>query len=197
MKRLLHFILILALALGQACEGPEGPQGEPGPKGDPGTPGTPGAQGPAGPAGTPATADVYQIGGFNFAAPNFQDVIGFEENDIEVVEDDVIMVYRLAGAFENQPLWAPLPQTLYHPQGPFLYSFVHSPELLAIGIAGGFDLSVLPTTITTDQAFRIVIVPGTIRNGRKIMPTIDYKNYNEVAKYYQITEDKVKKIRLK
>jgi hypothetical protein len=48
MKRILHFILILALGLGQACEGPEG---DPGPQGDPGAKGDPGAPGAVGPAG--------------------------------------------------------------------------------------------------------------------------------------------------
>lgn len=66
-------------------------------------------------------------------------------------------------------------------------------------MTANFDFATLADvkSYTDQQSFRLVIVPGTIRNGRMASSNLDYKNYNEVAKYYNITEDKIKKIQVK
>jgi len=90
-----------------------------------------------------------------------------------------------------------LPQTIMFPEGILKYEFIHTDEIMLINLDAQFDLALLGTGWTTGQAFRIVIVPGTIRNGRVARPDIDYKNYDEVARYYNITEKDIKKAKLK
>lgn len=197
MKRLLHFILILALAIGQACEGP---QGEVGPQGEPGTPGAAGPAGPAGPAGESGKAKVFDFQGINFTAANTYRVgIEYATNNMTVGTNDVVMVYEFAGATnDNVTFWRPLPQTYYSNGKPVVYSYAYSNIAVLIDLDA--EEAVLPTLgeeFTTNQVFRVVVIPGSLRNGRVIKPNINYNNYEEVARYYNITEASVKKILLK
>jgi len=196
MKRLLQFIMLFfAIALVQACKGPEG---DPGPQGEQGEQGVPGATGAQGPAGASGEAAVYEFGDWNFTAENeYADGLAFADNDMEVTEGSVILAYRLANVVQDKAVWSPMPQTIMFPEGLLKYDFVHTDEILQFYLDAQFDLSLLGTGWTTGQAFRIVIVPGTIRNGRVARPDIDYKNYDEVAKYYNITEKDIKRIKLK
>ena len=199
MKRLLHFILILALALGQACKGDEGdvgPQGEPG---TPGAAGAPGPAGPAGPAGAAGTAKVFDFQGIDFTADDEYTVgIEYAANTMTVGANDVVLVYEFAGAATNNTTyWKPLPQTYYYNNNPVVYNFAYSNVAVLIFIeAAEAVLPTLPAGFVTDQVFRVVVLPGSLRNGREMKPNIDYKNYEEVAKYYNITEASVKKRQL-
>lgn len=200
MKHLLHFILILALAFGQACKGPEG---DPGPQGEPGTPGAPGAAGPAGPAGpagASGTAKVFDFQGINFTAANEYTVgIEYARNTMTVGANDVVLVYEFAGSTQdNTTFWKPLPQTYYSNNNPVVYNFAYSNKAVLIFIdAAANVLPTLGAAFTNDQVFRVVIIPGSLRNGRSIKPDIDFNNYAEVAKYYNITEENVIKARPK
>ncbi|KAA5544196.1 hypothetical protein [Adhaeribacter rhizoryzae] len=198
--RILHFLMILALGLGQACKGPEG---DPGPKGDPGTPGAPGAQGPAGPAGpagTPGTAKVFEFAWDFTAADGYE--LGFEfgdlEEPIEVGETDVVLTYMAYGTYSDLPIWAPLPQNFSSNLGPYKFNYAFNDLAMFIFIEGAANvLAGLTPAQLNDHGFRVVIIPGSPVNGRVVKPNINLKDYNEVAKYYNITEAKVKKIKVK
>ena len=188
--------MLLALIISQACEGPEG---EVGPQGDPGPTG---ATGPAGPAGTSGQATVFEVGDTLTADNNYSIGIGFAANDIEVSESDVVLVYLLAFTDEDAagniiPFWSPLPQTYYFNNNPVMYNYYFA----TLGVVMYLDAAeaVLPTLSEayTNAVFRVVIIPGTALNGRTTKPNIDYKNYSEVAKYYNITEASIKKVNLK
>jgi len=207
MKRLLQFIMLFfAIAFVQACEGPEG---EVGPQGEPGPQGATGAQGPAGTsAPTPTT---YNITGWNFTADDdWQLGINFEDMEMEVNESDAILVYRLYSAFEDDngeviPVWQQLPATYFLPAGMFQYGFIHTPYELAIYMQGQFDLSTLEADYTTDQIFRIVVIPAEYKlrtDGTKVKVDlskypINFKNYDEVSNYFKIKEQDVRKIEIK
>jgi hypothetical protein len=142
-------------------------------------------------------AAVYEFP-VNFTADN-EYAFGFKfaENDMEVKEGDAILVYRFVGVFEEKPIWSQLPQTIMFQEGILKYEFVHTDEIFQIGMDAQFDLADLGAGWTTDQGFRMVIIPGSIRGGRVATADIDYKNYEEVAKYYNISEANVKKLELK
>jgi hypothetical protein len=209
MKRLLPIFMMLALFLSQACEGPEGPAGAPGPAGPPGPAGTTGTQGAP---GTPATSMIYEIGGWNFTAEtNFELGIVFADYEMPVTESDAILVYRLWNVVEQTPVWRILPQVIYLPaqdttqKVTLQYDFVHSPEALAIFMDGTADLNTLPEGLTTEQVFRIVVIPGQIaerRDGTKKKMNlsdynVDYNNYEEVIKFFRLSDKNVRKISLK
>jgi len=207
MKRLLQFIMLFfAIAFVQACEGPEGdvgPQGEQGPQG---------ATGAQGPAGTSApTPVVYNISGWDFTAEdNWQLGINFDSLDIEVNETDAILVYRLLSAFEGEneevvPVWEPLPATYIRTEGIFQYGFLNTPYELGIYMQGQFDLATLEEEYINDQLFRILVIPAEYKlrtDGTKIKVDlskypVNFKNYDEVIKYFKIKEEDVKEINIK
>ncbi|MGV3589186.1 MAG: hypothetical protein ACO1OF_19425 [Adhaeribacter sp.] len=198
--RILHFIMILALGLGQACEGPEGPEG---PQGPAGTPGTQGPAGPAGPAGASGKATVFDLG-WDFTKENNYSLYGsfadiaeaLEFDNLEVGDNDAVLVYWYLGQEDDDSdAWMPLPQTLFVAKGTLQYNFYHTKTILNLFATASFDLSTTPE-YTTDQGFRIVIIPGGPPGGRIVKPSIDYKKYSEVAKYYNINDAKIKKINL-
>lgn len=189
MKKLLHFALITLLALGVACEGPEGP---PGPQGEPGLQGAQGPQGPQGPAGTSQSGQVLDIGGWTFNAENEYALgLGFEDYGMEVLESDIVLVYRFHDVFEEMIVWKALPQMIMFEEGILQYDFLHTVEFVVITMRSQFDIAQLGEGWTTDQAFRIVVVPGEAVNGRTSGPPVDYSNYEEVIKYYNISDTNV------
>ncbi|TXK44275.1 hypothetical protein FVR03_13930 [Pontibacter qinzhouensis] len=97
----------------------------------------------------------------------------------------------------NAPVyvWSPLPQIKMLQQGLLQYNFYHSYQFLDIYINSQFDKSTLTqgqvAEYIASEAFRIVVIPGELLNGRVSKPDIDFSSYEEVAKYYNLTEDKV------
>ena len=199
MKKLIPFLFVLALLFTQACKGPEGEQGPPGPAGPAGTPG---ATGPQGPAGTSAKATTYDISGWTFTAEDdWQLGLSFAAQEMTVGAHDAVLVYRFYNAYEDDqgevvPVWEPLPATYFRQGGIFQYGFLNTTREIVLFITGQLDLSTLEADYTTDQIFRIVVIPADPANGRIIKPNIDYKNYNEVAKYYNIQEKDIRRVKL-
>lgn len=200
--------MMLGLFMNQACEGPEGP---PGPAGPQGAAGAQGPAGPAGPPGTPASSTVYDITGWDFTADNnYQLGLDFAANGLAVSEADAILVYRLWGATNDQkPIWRMLPQLIYFapPEGStqketLQYDFVYTPAGLAIFMDGTTNLATLGASWTTDQVFRVVVIPGEFgqrKDGTKTKINladynVDYNNYEEVIKYFRLADKNVRRI---
>lgn len=196
--------MVLTVALGQiSCEGDEGPEGPPGPTG---------AQGPAGPAGPQGESGAAQV--FEFGADFEADEDGayaiyldFAANNIEVTDTDVVLAYMFRGAYTDDDdndvlLWSPLPQTLLLSQNRILqYNFLHSFAEALIYIDSQFDLATLPAADlaarTTGQGFRVVVIPGNLLEGGRISGSpVNLKNYEEVAKLFNLSEASVQKINL-
>lgn len=197
MRKLYHFSLMLTLIFAIACEGPEGP---PGPEGEPGIQGPQGPQGLQGPEGTSISGQVLDIGGWNFSEENEYFLgIDFEEYNMTVLESDIVLVYRLHNIYEDENgegvfVWKALPQIIMFEEGILQYDFIHSFEFAAIFIDTQFEISELGEGWTSDQAFRIVVVPGeAVDNGRTSGPAVDHSNYDEVIKHYKLSDKKVPK----
>ena len=97
---------------------------------------------------------------------NFSESNGYRVNvpfpsDVTVYESDAILVYLLEGVTSNgDDIWSQLPQTYFLEQGTLLYSFDHTFFDAEIFLDGNFDLSTLESTYTSNQTFRIAIVPA-------------------------------------
>lgn len=126
----------------------------------------------------------------------------FEDYEVEVLESDIVLVFRLHSAYEDDQgnpiaVWRPLPQIVMFEEGMLQYDFLFSYELLAIFMDTEFDIAELGEGWTTDQIFRIVIVPGEAVNARTNGTKVDHSNYEEVMRYYKLSDKKVPKYEYK
>ena len=213
MKKIIQLTLMLAIALGYACEGPEGPAGPAGPQGTAGANGAPGTPGAQGPPGVSDSARVYDFEAPNFipdSAGNYQLGIGFVQNNIVLTETDVVMVYLLTRVVDNNDtqilFWSALPQTYYVNGLPITYNFAYSNVALLLTLSAGFNLAEPGkdyTSFTNNNAYRVVIIPGK-RGGRTASGKpltkadlskypVDLNDYNAVIKYFKINDKNVRK----
>lgn len=209
MKKILHFILVLAVALGQvSCEGDEGPPGPAGAAGPAGPAGPAGAQGEPGESGEARVLDFQVTFEPDQQGNNYTSGIEFSETDefdLTVSESDVVLAYAYFGAIEDPEdpeniidFWSPLPQSFRSDDGAgtATYDYAYSTLFLFLYMQSQLDLADYPE-LTDDQVFRLVVVPGEIINGRKSKPTVDLNNYEEVIKYYQIDDSNVRTVKVK
>ncbi|MGK7397928.1 MAG: hypothetical protein ACNS62_25370 [Candidatus Cyclobacteriaceae bacterium M3_2C_046] len=154
-----------------------------------GPPGPPGLRGPEGPAGEPGEeAFTFDYEDIDFLAPDYQVFIPFPE-DFFMYATDVVLVYLLWGTEEVEgellDIWRPLPQTWFTEFGTLQYNFDFSYLDVSLFLDSNFDLGFLGPNYTDDWIVRIVVVPAQDANGRV---NVDYNNYYEVAKHYDIKD---------
>lgn len=153
MKTITRLILLFALALFAACEGPQGP---PGPPGDPGFDGEDGGL---------LLPSVFEIEGDFLPENDFRLYFEFP-NTIEVFESDVILVYILWEQAEAEDgslldVWRLLPQTIVLPDNTLLqYNYDHTFTDVQIFLDGNTNFDELLPEEALDQVFRIVVLPA-------------------------------------
>ncbi len=147
MKKLFLFLAVTATVFLTSCEGPQGPPGE---------------------DGINILGQVFEV----TTTFNYNPNTGLQESliqipsDVEVYESDVILVYRLEkvvndGNGGTADAWAPLPQNFFFNNGDIIqYVFNHTFFDVELLIDGNFDLSTLGNDFTSDQVFRIAVVPA-------------------------------------
>ncbi len=190
--------MFIGLAFGQACEGPEGPEGAPGPQGPAGPAGAPGPQGPAGPpgtgTGTGTTATVIELEATFNEENQFRPAFTLE--DLNLSESDMVFVYMPTYSLDNGtiPLWSPLPQTMFLEDGPLVFNYAFSPEVLFLILEASEEhlANIEPENITK-MWFRAVVIPGEFEGGRQA--TVDFNNYEAVMKYFNLSEKDVIKLK--
>ncbi len=101
---------------------------------------------------------------------------------------DVILVYRLSGVDGEAKVWQALPRTLYLNEGELDYDYDFTANDLLLKVGGTYDISTTPQYLN-NQTFRVVFVPASTGKMK-----IDYSNYEEVAKFYNLKEEKVTKL---
>lgn len=165
MKRILSLITLFTL-LFTACEGDPGPQG------------------PQGPQGT------YIVGQSFERTVNFTNANGYLAEieiplDIDLLESDMVLVYRLVGVDNDGfDVWRPLPEIVYTANGDeFQYNFDHNFDFVDLYLYAppSFDLGSVSELDRLEQIFRIVILPVDFVNSINI----DINNYNDVVQYIQ------------
>ena len=104
---------------------------------------------------------------------------------------DVILVYRKYGTDNGNPIWQQIPRTLFLNEGELDYDFDFTRNDVAIYAGGNITFAnqtaTWQNTYLNNQTFRIVFVPASAGKAN-----VDYSNYNEVVKFYNINESKIK-----
>ncbi len=174
MKKLLAVLFISALVF-TGCEGDQGP---------------PGPEGPAGEDGINILGQTYEYEDVTFdyyPDNNIHGIVLEVPEEIEVLESDAILVYRLEFTQDNDGqdigTWSMLPQNFFLEDGTIQYVFNHTEVDVEILIDGNFDLEDLSGDFTTDQIFRFVVVPSDfaedynvdVSNLKEVMNTLDLK----------------------
>ncbi len=112
-----------------------------------------------------------------------------------IPSSDVILVYRKSATDAGNTVWQQIPRTLYLRETPndmreLDYDFDFTKYDVHLKAGGNYEISTTPAYLT-DQTFRIVFVPAS---AGKSAAKIDYSNYDEVVKYYNINDKAVTKL---
>lgn len=167
-----------------SCEGPQGP------------PGLNGFDGRDGANGENAElAKVLDIQG-TFLPENDYSIFYEFEQDIEVFETDVVLVYLLwdqstDGNGDPVDIWRLMPQTRIIDQGLLQYNYDYTFFDVNIFLESDFDLATLPAADTDNQVFRIAVIPAEATTGK-----LDTSNISAVMARLGISDEDVKKINI-
>ena len=145
--------------------------------------------GPQGPPGEPGLIGTIFEANVDFEGDDYSAVIPIPGN-IEVYDTDVVLVYLLEAVEDNEDIWTPLPQTFYFDEGELVYNYNFTSDSVAIFLDGTVDLTTLSDSFTTDQIFRIVVVPA----GEVQAMGINTSNYHEVESALNIEGKTIQKI---
>lgn len=158
MKKLLFFIV---LAVSVACEGPMGPEGIPGED------------------GSIIASKAFEIE-VDFTEAN--DYAHLEPYGFDVLSSDVTLVYVLWDVENSKDIWRLLPQQVFFEEGLMQYNFDFTDEDVNIFLDATFPLPTLGNQWTTDQVFRVVVIPAD-NVGR-----VNYADYNATMQRLNLTD---------
>ena len=165
MKKLMFLLLV---AVGVACQGPEGPMG------------------PAGEDGEIIASKAFEIEVDFTEANNYAHL---EPYGFNVLSSDVTLVYALWGAENGKDIWRLLPQQVFFEEGLLQYNFDFTDVDVNIFLDATFQLSILESQWTTDQVFRVVVVPADLV-GRP-----NYTDYEATMKRFNLSDKDFQKRR--
>ena len=182
-RKLIPFLLVI-LALFQGCSGSEGP---PGPQGPPGE-------------SIDVVGTTFDLVNVNFTTANqHQYGLTFADAKVTVLESDAVLVYIDWGETdvngEKLRAYRPLPQTAFLDNGILTYNFDRTSKDFSIFLDGTVNLATLSASYTANQSFRVVIIPADF--AARTNGSVDYNDYNAVAKYLNIKESEITKIKAK
>ena len=166
MKKIILLFTIVGLFGFQSCSGPEGPQG---------------------PTGYNVEAEVFEVYADFTTTNNFSTLNNLNP---PILSSDMILVYRLFEADNGADVWRLMPQTVYLTEGELIYNYDFTKNDINIFLDADFDLRTLTVAYSRNQLFRIVIIPGYFSS----RSTIDFKDYNEVIKFFNINDTHVKRL---
>lgn len=175
-KTILAFTTLLLFGL-VSCQGPEG---------------APGPQGPEGPAGPQTVALMYEVEFDLNAANKWESIYTFPAND-EIFTEDVALVYLLWDQVttngQTRDIWRLMPVSFYNGSGTLSMNYDFTVDDVRIFAEASYPLT---NVSFTNEVARIVIVPADYSpNGRKGQ-TIDYTDYEQVRKAFNLPDTPVK-----
>ncbi|MDX8338106.1 hypothetical protein SLH46_02855 [Draconibacterium sp. IB214405] len=128
-------LLILVATIFASCEGPMGPPGE---------------------DGFSYAGSIYEVE-VDFTPGNDYSVVVNHPSSIEVLPEDVVLVYILWGEYDGTDIWRLCPQTVVLPEGVIQYNFDYTQYDTQLFLEYTVD-ELLPAE-TDNQIFRIAILP--------------------------------------
>jgi hypothetical protein len=132
--------------------------------------------------------EVFEYTGVNFLPNDYSVVLTYPHS---IFNSDMVLVYRLSGAFQGEDVWKLLPETYYFDDGTLdmRYDFDFTRFDAEVHLEG-FDLAGVSDSYKINQILRVVVIPAAFGKNSKV----DYKDYNAVVKAYNIDESKMFKI---
>lgn len=137
-----------------------------------------GDQGPPGQDGGLIVSDAFQIEA-DFTAGNNYEIV--EPYGFDVYPYDVVLTYIRWETQDGTLIWRLLPQDVFFEDGILTYNFDFTQDDVRIFLDGDVDFNALDSSWTQNQLFRVVVIPAD-----NVDAAIDYNNYNEVIKSFQI-----------
>lgn len=165
MKKIYTLLLVIILV---SCEGPVGPPGLPGPPGE---------------DGIVLLGQVFEVEADLNAGTNYEYFVEIPSS-IEVIESDIVVVYRLMGAFDGSDIWEPLPQTIFRNDGILLYGFDYTLFDVRLFLDGTVDFGRLDRVDTDGLIYRIAVLPVDFAD------TVDLNKIDQVIEALDIQEVK-------
>lgn len=163
MKKLM-FLLIAAF--GVACEGPMGPEGLPGQD------------------GSIIASKAFEIE-IDFTEAN--DYAHLEPYGFKTLSSDVTLVYILWDVENGKDIWRLLPQQIFLEEGVMQYNFDYTDVDVNIFLNATFPRSLLGNQWTTNQVFRVVVVPADLV-GRP-----NYSDYEATMERFNLSDQDFQK----
>lgn len=103
---------------------------------------------------------------------------------------DMVLVYQKTATDNGKNVWTILPRTIYLNDGNEVdYTFDFTSSDVYIYAGGTFNLA--NTDYVRNQTFRILVVPAV---QGKTQNAVDYSNYDEVIKHFNINDKNVKSL---
>lgn len=138
-------------------------------------------------------SEVYEYVNVDLTSTNnYRAVLNFPH---PTYTSDMVLIYRLAATGTSGDVWKVLPETYYFNDGTLDFGYRNDFTRYDAEVTlFGYDLLGLNTSLKLDQIFRVVIIPGYF--GNKNAAAIDFSNYSEVERYFQLNKQKKKTIRL-
>lgn len=103
-----------------------------------------------------------------------------------VEPSDGVLVYRMA-LIGNTETWSLIPQNFFLPQGIIQYVYTHTNEDVELIIDGNFDLTNLGNQYTTNQVFRVIIVPSDF----VATSGVDVSNMDAVMRSFNVQDEDI------
>lgn len=177
MKKFTLYLGILTTLLFISCEGPEGP------------PGRDGANGLDGANFEAAAFEIEVDLNFNPETNSF-DFRDEYPSDIDLIPDDVILMYRLEAIDGGTDIWRQMPQPFFTDNGLLYYNFDFTQFDYTVLLEPDFDPGLVTNDLIDSQIFRIVVVPSDL--GTAV--DMDQSNINSVMSALGVQETDFKKI---
>lgn len=164
MKKVVLFLFVCTTII--ACRGPRGHEGPEGPSGDSGN-------------GVLGQTFEFEDIDFDYEPDNniYSTFVEIPE-EIEVLESDAILVYRLE-IDDGVETFSLIPQDFFVDEGTVHYVFNHTDQDVELLIDGDFDMSNLSSDFTQDQIFRFVVVPSDFAKD----PNVNIKDFYDLQAY--------------
>lgn len=174
MKNIFLFIAVSASLALSSCKG------DPGPKGDSGV----------------EYSQVFEatVRNFQFDSARNQLFSDFYSFPFTVYESDVVLAYRYEGQEdlgngEKADIWTMLPSTFFFSDGTgdmFQYNFNHTFIDIQFTVEGNFPLNNIGSNYSSNQIFRIAVVPAAFAQRNPTMNEVMEVMKNEGGKITQL-----------
>ena len=131
-------------------------------------------------------SEVFRYNNVNFLPNDYTVVLEFPH--ALYYDSDMVLVYRLSGTFQGEPVWKLVPETYYFDDGTLDFRFDNDYTRFDAEVhLEGFDLAGLSNNVKLNQSFRVVVIPASFGNKTN---TVDFKDYKAVVKAFHIDESK-------